>query len=150
MTQVSKYPLDKDSENILFRKFWHSISSLHNVNEVSIFFSDFLTKTESIMLAKRFAIAVFLLRGKSQKEITNLLHVSYSATGAVSGWIKNAKPQTVATMNRIIKQNKWEELFDKIEEIMDKVPPRYGTNWERVGKEKWKRKMKRSIRRSLR
>ena len=150
MTQTSKYPLDRDTEKEMFRKFWKSISVLRDADSVASFFSDFLSDTEELMLAKRFTIAVFLLRGRRPKDIKDILHVSNSATGAVSAWLKNAKPKTVAALERIIKETNWEEFIDDIEAMLDELPPRYGTNWSRVGHEKWQRKMTRASRQSLR
>src|SRR3990167_7851670 len=101
MTQTSKYPLDRDTEKEMFRKFWKSISVLRDADSVASFFSDFLSDTEELMLAKRFTIAVFLLRGRRPKDIKDILHVSNSATGAVGAWLKNANPKTRATLLRV-------------------------------------------------
>lgn len=150
MTQTSKYPLDKDTEKIIFDKFWKSLSVLRDADSVASFFSDFLSDTEELMLAKRFAIAVFLLRGKRPKDIKDILHVSNSATGAVAAWLKNAKPKTIATLERVIKESNWEEFIDSIEAFMDELPPKYGTNWSGVGHQRWERKVARATRKLLR
>lgn len=150
MTQVSKYRLDKDAERELFSKFWKSMSSLRDADTVSSFFSDFLSDTEELMLAKRFAIAVLLHRGRRPIDIKHVLHVSNSATGAVSAWLKNAKPKTIETLERVIKESNWQEFIDSIEAMLDDVHPIYGTNWSSVGKERWKRKMVRTLRQSVR
>lgn len=150
MTHVSRYPLDKTVEQEIFKKFWHSISGLRDSETVSIFFSDFLTQSETIMLAKRFTIAVLLIRGKRPKDIKNILHVSDSSTTTVAAWLKNAKPQTVKTLERIIRESRWEEFIDKLDAFLDELPPRYGTDWTRVGKERFQRKMERRSRASVR
>lgn len=150
MTHVSRYPMDKVIETELFRKFWHSLSSLRDPDSVSSFFSDFLSDSERIMLAKRFAIAVLLLRGKRPRDIKSVLHVSDSSTSSVGAWLKNAKPKTVATLERVIRENYWEELLDKFEGVIDSLPPQYGTNWQRVGRERRERRLERSSRQQLR
>lgn len=150
MTQVSKYPLHKDIEQEMFRKFWLSMSGLRDADGVASFFTDFLTDTEGLMLAKRFTIAVLLLRGKRPKDIKNMLHVSNSATGSVTSWLKNAKPITRATLERVIRESNWESLVDKLDALFDALSPRYGTNWQRAGKEKWERTKERAARRALR
>lgn len=142
--------MDKVVETELFKKFWHSLSSLRDPDSVSSFFSDFLSGSERIMLAKRFAIAVLLLRGKRPKDIKSVLHVSDSSTSSVGAWLKNAKPKTVATLERVIRENYWEEFFDNVDSFLDSLPPRYGTNWQRVGKERWQRNLERSSRQQLR
>jgi uncharacterized protein YerC len=150
MTQVSKYPLDKDTEREMFLKFWESLSALHDTDTVASFFSDFLSETEELMLAKRFTIAVLLLHGRNQRDVKNILHVSNSATGSVAAWLKNARPKTLRTLQRVIKEGRWEAFIDKIEALFDELPPVYGSDWSRKGKEKWQRKMERSARGSLR
>jgi len=150
MTHISRYPLDSVVEKELFSKFWGSLSSLHDSDTVAAFFSDFLSGTEQVMLVKRFAIAVLLLRGKRLKDIKTVLHVSDSSTGTVGAWLKNAKPKTIKTLERVIRENYWEEFVDKVEGFIDALPPRYGTNWSRVGKERWVRKTERASRQSVR
>ena len=134
----------------MFRKLWQSVSALRDADAVSSFFSDFLSDTEELMLAKRFAIAVLLLRGRRPKDIKDVLHVSNSATGAVSAWLKNAKPKTIKTLERVIKESNWEEFIDQIEAHVDRLPLRYGTNWSKAGKDKWQLEKERASRRSLR
>lgn len=150
MPQISRYPLHKDIKAVMFAKFWQSISALRDGDTVASFFSDFLSDTEELMLAKRFTIAVLLLRGRRPKEIKNILHVSNSATGSVSAWVKNAKPKTLATLTRVIKESNWEEFIDSIEAAIDELPPLYGLNWSSVGKHKWQRKIQRASRKQLR
>ncbi len=150
MTHISRYPMDKVVETELFRKFWHSLSSLRDMDSVSNFFSDFLSKSEQVMLAKRFAIAVLLRKGKSPKDIKSVLHVSDSSTSSVGAWLKNAKPKTLKTLDRVIAESVWEELVDKFDAVIDSLPPRYGSNWSRVGRERWERKLERASRQSLR
>lgn len=126
------------------------MSTLRHADDVSSFFSDFLTDTEELMLAKRFTIAVLLLRGRSPKEIKDVLHVSNSATGAVGAWLKNAKPKTISTLERVIKENNWESFFDKIDAFLDTLPPNYASNWSRVGRERRERRVSRASRASIR
>jgi uncharacterized protein YerC len=88
MPQISKRKLDKDIETEMFRQFWASFLSFNDVYRASSFFSDLLTDTERIMLAKRFTIAVLLLRGKRPIEIKETLHVTFSTIGSVGSWLK--------------------------------------------------------------
>lgn len=150
MTQVSKYPLDKTIEQEIYRKFQKSISVLRDANTVASFFSDFFTDTERTMFAKRLTVAVLLLRGRKPKDIKNVLHVSNSTTGTVGAWLKNAKPKTLAILEYLIKESEWESFNDTIEAFLDTLPPRYRTNWSRVGKERRERRIERASRQSLR
>ncbi len=149
MPQTSKYPLDKNTQQEMFRTFWQSISFLSTADDASVFLSDFLSDTEELMLAKRFAIAVLLHRGRRPKDIKTLLHVSNSATGAVSAWLKNANPKTIETLERIIQKSNWDKFIDTLDAMFDSLPPRYGTNWSRKGKEKFKALQARESRKPL-
>ncbi|MCL4360642.1 Trp family transcriptional regulator [Patescibacteria group bacterium] len=150
MPQVSKYPLDRYLKNQIFRQFWVSISQLHTADDVSSFLSDLLSDTEEIMLAKRFTIAVLILRGKRPVEISGILHVSYSTIRSVASWLKNAKPRTRTMLLKITKTDSWQKVMDVLDAVLDELPPRYGTNWSRAGKEKWQRALERASRQSLR
>ncbi len=150
MPQISKYRLDKTLQEEMFVHFWSSVASLRTTRAVADFFSDLLTHTEEVMLAKRLTIAVLLLRDKRPIDISHALHVSFSTIGRVSSWVNHAKPETKHELERIIKETQWQAFFDKIEELLDKLPPRYGANWSRIGYEKSQRARERSTRASLR
>jgi uncharacterized protein YerC len=150
MPQVSKYRLDTEIEKLMFQKFWLSIALLHDASTVSSFFSDLLSDTENIMLAKRFAIAVLLSKGKRPVDIKSTLHVTYSTICSVSSWIKNARPQTRVLLHRMIEQSDWQAFIDELDALLDELPPAYRTNWSQAGKEKWVRRKKRSARRFFR
>lgn len=149
MTRISKYVLDKALQDEMFRQFWLSLSLLKDASTVSSFFSDLLSQTEEIMLAKRFTIAVLILRGKTPPEITRTIHVSSSTIGSVNAWLKNAKPRTRQILELIIKESRWQKLLDQVEALLDKIPPQYGTNWSRVESEKRTRRIDRHARGEL-
>lgn len=150
MPQVSKRKLDKGLEEEMFRQFWRSLGQINDSQKSAEFFSDLLTETEKTMLAKRFTAAVLLSRGRSATDIKDSIHLTYSTIGSVSSWLKNAKPKTRELLNNISGEKNWEEIFDRIDSLLDKLPPRYGTSWKDAGKEKYKRTIERSSRNVLR
>ncbi len=150
MPQISKYRLDKTIQQEMFRHFWSSVANLRTTQAVADFFSDLLTHTEEIMLAKRLTVAVLLLRGKRPVDIVEVLHVSFSMIGRVSTWVDRANPGTKRELERIIKETQWQAFFDKIEELLDTLPPRYGTDWSQAGKEKSQRAKERTSRSAIR
>lgn len=123
MPQVSRHPLDKNVEIRLFELFWHSLSRLGSPGQTAEFFSDLLTATEKIMLAKRYAIAVLLSKGYPAKHIHDTLNVSFTTIGTVAGWLKNLKPATKKIIDRHLKDESWGQFFDKIEAVLDNIPP---------------------------
>lgn len=149
MPQISRQKLDKTIATEMFAQFWDSVSQLRTASDASAFFTDLLTPTEEIMLAKRFMIAVLLNRGKKPIEIGSILHVSFSTINGVAAWSKNAKPETKRLLDAMTTAGNWQKLFDKIEATLDLLPPGRGTNWRLAGKEKWQRKQKRLSRQPL-
>lgn len=147
---MSKYPLTKEVEEELFTLFWNSMPSLRTSSAVSGFFSDLLTDTEELMLAKRFAIALLLFQGKKPIEISPAIHVSYSTIRGVSSWVNRATPQTIALLERVVKNQRWQSMVDKLDTVFDMLPPRRGSDWHAAGKEKWQRKQERAGRATLR
>ncbi len=150
MPQVSKYKLDKTLEQEMFNQFWESVSKLQNAGMAASFFSDLLSDTEEIMLAKRFAIAILILRGKRPIDIAGTLHVSYSTIRSVASWVKNAKPKTRVLLQSMIQEGKWQNIFDRVDALLDELPPAYRTNWSKAGKAKFQRKIERASHQSLR
>lgn len=149
MSRVSKYPVSPLVQEEMFRQFWRSISHLRSVEDVSSFFSDLLTETEEVMLAKRLAVAILVLNGKKAVDIVTALHVTYTTVGTVVSWVKNAKPHTRKVLKRMIEEREWQMLIDAVEGVLDALPPRYGTNWHRVGKERYERRLEREARSRL-
>ena len=149
MTHISKYPLDKALEEEMFRQFWISLSRLQGAHVASSFFSDLLSESEKVMLAKRFTIAVLLLRGRKPVDISSTLHVSYSTIGSVWAWVKNAKPHTKQLFATITRSNNWQKIFDQIDALLDTLPFQYGTNWAEAGKARWQQKVERTSRQRL-
>lgn len=150
MPQISQRKLDKTVETEMYVRFWQSISRLQNSSDAAAFFSDLLTQTEEVMLAKRFMIAILLSRGKKPVQIGPILHVSFSTIAGVSSWVKNAKPRTKKILEMMINEGDWQAIFDRFNTVFDLLPPGKGADWHRVGKDKWKRKQERSARESLR
>lgn len=150
MPQISRRKLNKDVEKEVFTMFWNSLTKCKTAEDAGSFFSDLLTETEQVMLAKRYAIACLLLRKKTPSQITHILHVSFSTVRSVASWLKNAKPRTQTILEHHLKEEHWSEFIDRIDEIVDLLPPRYGTDWHQAGLEKWERTKKRASRNALR
>lgn len=150
MPQISKIKLNSEIEDRIFSLLWKSLSRLEDSDESAEFMSDLLTETERLMVAKRLSIAILVYRGNSPSEIREVLNVSFSTIGSVSGWVKNSTEKTKQILEEVSNQKDWEALNDKLEEIFDKIPPRRNSDWSKAGKEKWNRKKVRVIKSKLR
>jgi hypothetical protein len=81
------------------------------------------------MIAKRLAAAILAVRGKNTSDIHHALHLSYTTVGTVMAWVKNARPETQKILIKISKEKNWEDMFDKIDDVLDIIPPRRHSDW---------------------
>lgn len=151
MTKVSRRILNKELEKHIFELFIKTIADLKNPVEVTNFLEDLLSPSEKIMLVKRLAIAILLLKGYTYDAIDETLKVSRPTIMNVSYFLKYGKSGYEKVAGRIIGLQKKEELLDKIEELLLKLSPpkRYGSpafyKKQELGKNLYKRKLKRSM-----
>lgn len=150
MTQVSRRPLEKEIQERIFEVFWQTVVNVRNPRQAQDFFDDFLSPTEKIMLAKRLSIALMLLKGFDYKSIEDTLKVSSTTIKAVNLWIKHGGKGGKSLLQKIIKSEKIEEFWDKIEKTIEEIlPPRSGTNWRRIRSEQFARRKEERYKRHM-
>lgn len=114
------------------------------------FIRDFFTPTEQIMFIKRFGVALLLLRQYPGELIKSRLGVSNSVITSVGSWLKYPTPETAKLLKSLNAKKSREKIYDKIEEVLDLLPPAKYTNWHLAGKAKLARSHKRQLREILR
>lgn len=150
MPQVSKYPLPKDIEERMFDVFWKTIAQLITKAAVKKFFDDLLSSTEKIMLAKRLAIAILLVKGYDYRTISRILRVSTTTIMLVNTWLKNGGEGYKMVIKRILDEEKSEEFWDNLEEkISNILPPNSRGNWSEIKSQEWKNRISRRQKRNL-
>lgn len=150
MARVSRIKIDRELESEIFNQFWSSLARINDSGKTSDFFSDLLSETEKLMLAKRFTAAILIVRGRPATDIRNSIHLSYSAIGSVAAWVKNGKPATKNILTKIASEKNWEAVLDTIDGILDKIPPRRHSDWKEEYKKKRQRTNQRLNRKHLR
>jgi len=150
MTKVSRRTIDRNLEDYIFKNFVKTISKLREQTDIQNFLFDLLSPTERVMLIKRLAIAVMLKKGYTYDQIDHTLKVSRPTIMNVSYFLKHGqKGGYQKTVDDILKDQRKEALFDKIDEILLTLsPPKLdgGIGFEqkrRLGKELFR---KRSLR----
>jgi len=123
MPQVSKYPLAKSTQDRLYHLFLRTIVELKEPIKAEEFFNDLLTPTEKVMLAKRLAIAVMLLKGYDYVSIREVLKVSPGTIGAISMWLKYSGSGYRKALERLIKKEKIDNIFKSIDQITKELKP---------------------------
>lgn len=123
MPQVSKYQLGKNTQTRLYKLFWETIAELRNPINAEEFFNDLLTPTEKIMLSKRLAIAVMLIRGYDYESIRTQLNVSPGTIGSISLWLKYSRQGYRKTVEKLLKKEKFEKLLKNIDSTIELIKP---------------------------
>ena len=123
MPQVSKRPLAKNIQQNLYSIFWQTLADLKSSADVKEFLTDLLTPTEKVMLAKRLAIALMLIKGYDYSSIRSTLKVSPQTIGAVSLWLKYSGSGYRKSIERIIKKQKIAGLIQNVENLLREIRP---------------------------
>lgn len=141
MAQVSKYPISKEVENRIFEILLKTIADLHDAVDINSFLEDFLSPVEKIMLAKRLSIAVLLAKGYDYQQIRKILRVSPSTIGGVAISLKYAGTGYKKVVEKILRDERIEEFWQKVDDVIADLVPPYGKNWSYWRKERWQKKM---------
>jgi len=117
--QVSGKKLDKNLEKQIFQIFYQTIADLKTLEEVKSFFKDFLSEAARTALAKKLAIAVFLDKNHSYKDIKKTLGVSSSTVAEIDRQLDQKGFQLAL---KKIKADEWAEKWSiKIGGALQKV-----------------------------
>src|SRR3989304_1870821 len=124
MSQVSRRKLDRALENYIFANFVKTISKLKNTAQIKNFLNDLLSPVERTMLIKRLAIAVMLTKGYTYEQIAHTLKVTSPTIKNVSFALKFGKKNGFKkAVEEILKDQRREVFFDKIEELLLQLSP---------------------------
>ena len=137
MPHVSKNKLDQKTLYQISEKLFKAVKHLKREKEVSQFFSDLLTKTERIMLAKRLAIIIMLDAEYPFKVISRALKVSESTVSSMKDRSDRGGDGYQLVLQRLKKEQMWKDFFKSIEKILqpDFLPPITGRGrWRNLNK----------------
>ena len=118
MSQISGIRLEKETEERMYKIFWGSLAGLKKVGEVEAFFSELLTPTEKVMLAKRLAIATLLMRGHDYRSISFLLKVSFSTIFRVKALLEQSEGGYRKVIEKMLRKQAWKELLKDFEKTL--------------------------------
>jgi uncharacterized protein YerC len=140
MTQVSKYPIHKDVEKRMFEILRETIAHLKTSEEIEDFLHDFLSPVEKIMLVKRLSIAVLLHKGYRYESIAHVLRVTPPTIATVSLLLRYSGKGYRRAVEKIASGEKMNAFWEKIEDVLAKIPHAKGSDWSYQKKEYEKRK----------
>ncbi len=77
MPKVSKNRLSEEVREKILHALFLSFARMHDNRAIAAFLENLLTSTERVMIAKRLAVALLLLRGYEYRVICSLLKMSH-------------------------------------------------------------------------
>ena len=119
MTQISKSDLSPLVKSEIYNQLNHVVSECRDENEVELLFSELLTKTERIVIAKRLFIAVMLTKGYSYRDIRLVLGVSFPTVRSVQFWLEHGGKGYKQAVERILLEKKNIKILTVIKKIID-------------------------------
>ena len=119
MGRVSKRAINKDLKRDLEDQLSFIIASLTDRGEINVFMDEFFTKEEKTMLGKRLILYMLLYKGLSNTQINAALSVSHETTRMYKEFFEKKPEAFRKLLERLIKREKTQELWKKIERILE-------------------------------
>ena len=145
MVHISKKQLNKRSVNRIHEIFFEMILKNASKNEMEKFVSEIFTLTERVMFTKRAAAMYLIIKGLSQRDIAEILHISSSTVSRYSVIIDNSNGKVKNTVLKMIKRENIEQHLDDIVSGLLVQPGIRVGSWQ----EYWNYKKRKSARKSL-
>jgi TrpR-related protein YerC/YecD len=118
--QVSKTKLNAQVEKQIYEIFYQTIADLKRKEDVKIFIRDFFTKTERSVITKRLAIAMYLEKRRSYKQIKKALKVSSATIANIDKMMNTNSEGFVLALQRIEAEEWAGNLAKKISNFFKK------------------------------
>ena len=123
MAQISERYLSVDVQNKISGTLLEAVSQVKGRQETALFLNDLLTPTEKVVLAKRLAIAVLLIKGWGYEAIQNFLKVSSDTVGKVSLIVKHNRGYS-KIVERIMKTEAGREFWRDVIKLVHRLGTR--------------------------
>ena len=120
MTQISRNPVHKDVYYSIRDDLVWVFSELHSQEDTKVFFYEFFTKTERIMLAKRLAVAMMLHRGFIYRDIRDILHVSTSTITGIATRLDQGGIGLKKIFDKLAREERMEVFWTKVNRALDR------------------------------
>jgi len=129
MPHISKKKLKQEIFEEIHKSFLKALSRSGRSNSIEFFSSQFFTKTERIMFAKRLAIIALLQKEFSYYKIENLLKVSPSTVARIDNNLQQGQYNSLIKILKI--RTKEESFWKNLEKVLRAGLPEMGKNrWE--------------------
>ena len=150
MPHISRKPLKKEVWARVFDLFLEGVALTKSTKEAKLFVTGFLTPTEQIMLAKRFAVFFLLEKKVAPVEIGEVLNITLATIRRIDLWRKTLSEQQKKLIRRLLRRKEIRNLLvDTFKEFYYGRPiPPYGVDWREWWREKvkWEKEQKNPLR----
>lgn len=138
MPQVSRKVLHPAVKSKIQELFLDCICRCRDPKISANFIDDLLTDTEKVMIAKRIAIALMLLKGYSPADIEETLKVSKQTIWVMSAWLNVKGEGYRELLEEVIERDERQEKEHKqaLWEARETTPGRR-TDWKSVRRSQW-------------
>lgn len=142
MTQISTQLVDPKVEKKIQELFSDCIKRCQDDDTVAAFIDDLLTPTEKVMLAKRVAIALMILKGNTYEQIEIKLKVSKPTIWKVSTWFAVEGKGYRKLLSEVIKEDdrRQKEHRNALWDAENPpILPTPGRDWKADARDRWRK-----------
>lgn len=141
MSQVSQRFLRPDVKAKIERLLIECIARCSSQQAAANFVDVLLTSTEKLMIAKRIAIALMLVKGYGAGEIDAKLKVSVATIYSVKAWLEAKGGEYRSLLEEIAQEDRGQaqEREQLVNEAQSFFSLRPGTNWKQQRREQWQK-----------
>lgn len=86
--QISQRKIDQEIETLMFGLLLDTFALFNSTKKVDRFLGDILTDTERVVIAKRLAIALMIMKNYGYNQICSTLKVSPPTVAKVKTWLQ--------------------------------------------------------------
>jgi uncharacterized protein YerC len=121
MTFVSRRKVNEEVSKRLLEIFLETFGALKKKEDITFFLEEFLTPTERIVLSKRLAIAVMLIKGYDYRSIEEVLKVTSNTIAKVAYWIKHRKKGFSKIIDDVMAKEEGQKFWQDVGIIVEKA-----------------------------
>lgn len=141
MAQVSRRLISPVVQKKIQALFLDCVMRCQNQDTAAAFIDALLTDTEKIMIAKRVAIALMILKGRTAEEIQDILKVSGQTVWTVRGWLAAKGSGYHTVLEEVIKRDRYQERAhqDALDDTQSSALWFGKTNWKEKRRQQWEK-----------
>lgn len=142
MARVSQRWLQPEVEDKIYQLLLECVTESKDKQSAGNFIDVLLTKTEKLMIGKRIAIALMLIKGHTPPEIDEKLKVTQTTVYTVKTWLEEKGKEYWKLLKKISDRDDIDEKEHRrrLDEARGGIlPPPPGTNWKEYKHRQWQK-----------